>query len=346
MRVFVAGGTGAIGRPLLERLRAEGHEATVMTRSTERAAELRARGLDAVVADAFDAEAVHAAVAAARPEVVVHQLTAIPAKVGGRRYAEQLAPTNRLRRETIGTFAAAARDAGARRLVAQSVSFLLRPEGGWVKDETAPLFVDAPEPMRDAVRALEVLEGTTIGTPGLEGVVLRYGLFYGPGTSIAPDGHFAAEARRRRMPVVGDGAGRASFVHVDDAAAATVLALDRGAPGVYHVTDDEPVPARDWIPAMAAALGAPRPMRVPLWLGRLVGGPLADALVSARGASNAKARAELGFRPRYPTYREGFAAVLGASAAAGSGSAAAGSSAAAESSAAAGSSTAPSSGGA
>jgi nucleoside-diphosphate-sugar epimerase len=329
MRIFVAGGTGAIGRPLLERLRAEGHEAAVMTRSPERAAELRARGFDATVADAFDAEAVRAAVAAARPEVVIHQLTALPARMTPRRYREGLKRTNRLRRDTIGTFAGAARDAGARRLIAQSVAFVLRPEGGWVKDETAPLWVDAPDPFRDAVRALEVLEGTTIGTPGLEGVVLRYGLFYGPGTALARDGHYAGEARRRRLPVVGDGAGRASFVYIEDAAAATVLALDRGAPGIYNVTDDEPVPAREWIPAMAAAVGAPRPMRVPLWLGRLVGGPMAEALVSARGASNAKARAELGFRPRYPTYREGFAAVLGASSAAGSSSATGSSSAAA-----------------
>ena len=344
MRVFVAGGTGAIGRPLVDQLRAEGHEVTVMTRSADSAAALRARSVDAAVADAFDAEAVRGAVAAARPDVVIHQLTALPARMSPRRYREGLERTNRLRRETIGTFADAARRAGARRLIAQSVSFMLRPEGGWVKDETAPLWVDAPGPFGDAVRALEVLEGTTTGTPGLEGVVLRYGFFYGPGTAIARDGHYAAEARRRRLPVVGDGAGRASFVNVDDAAAATLLALDRGAPGIFNVTDDEPVPAREWIPAMAAAVGAPRPLRVPLWLGRLVGGPIAETLVSARGASNAKARAELGFRPRYPTYREGFAAVLGASAAAGSrsGSSAAGSSAAGSS--AAGSASAASAG--
>jgi nucleoside-diphosphate-sugar epimerase len=304
-----------------------------MTRSAERAAQLRRAGLDAVVADAFDADAVHAAIAAAHPEVVIHQLTSLPERMSPRRYREGLTLTNRLRRDTIGTFARAARDAGARRLIAQSVSFVLRPEGGWVKDETAPLWHDAPEPFRDAVRALVVLEDTTIGTPGLEGVVLRYGFFYGPGTHIAPDGHYAREARRRRLPIVGDGAGRASFVHVDDGAAATILALDRGATGIYNVTDDEPVPARDWIPALAAALGAPRPLRVPLWLGRLFGGPLAEGLVTARGASNAKARAELGFRPRYATYREGFAAVLGA--AAGSSAAAAGSSSATGSSSAA-----------
>jgi nucleoside-diphosphate-sugar epimerase len=310
MRIFVAGGTGAIGRPLLGALRAAGHEPTVMTRSARRAAALREDGVEAVVADAFDAEAVRAAILAARPEVVVHQLTAIPDRLDPRRYAELLQPTNRLRRETIGTFARAAREAGARRLIAQSVCFMLRPEGGWVKDETAPLWTDAPEGMRDAVDALGVMESTTLGTEGLEGVVLRYGYFYGPGTSYGPGGHFAEEVRRRRFPVVGDGSGRFSFVHVDDAAAATVLALEHGEPGVYHVTDDEPAPARDWVPALADAMGAKRPRRVPLWLARLAAGPVAAGMVSLRGASNAKARRELGFAPAYPTYREGFRAVF------------------------------------
>jgi nucleoside-diphosphate-sugar epimerase len=164
--------------------------------------------------------------------------------------------------------------------------------------------------MRNAVDALRVLEDTTLGTDGVEGVVLRYGYFYGPGTTYAPGGYFAEEVRRRRFPVGGDGAGRFSFVHVDDAAAATLLAMDRGAPGIYHVTDDEPAPARDWVPAMAAAMGAKPPRRVPLWLARLVAGSTAGAMTSLRGASNAKARAELGFAPSYPTYREGFPAVF------------------------------------
>jgi nucleoside-diphosphate-sugar epimerase len=328
MRVFVAGGTGAIGRPLVEQLRAGQHDVTVMTRSPESAAALRERGVDAVVADAFDAEAVRGAILAARPEVVVHQLTAIPHRLLPRRYAELLRPTNRLRRETIGTFAEAAREAGARRLIAQSVAFMLRPEGGWVKDETAPLWLDAPGGLAEAVDALRVMERTTLGTEGLDGVVLRYGYFYGPGTSFAPGGYFAEEVRRRRFPVVGDGAGRFSFIHIDDAAAATVLALDRGAPGVYHVTDDEPAPARDWLPALAAAMGARPPLRVPLWLARLVVGSSAAGMVTLRGASNAKARVDLGFRPRYPTYREGFAAVFGASAPASAPSAGSGSGAA------------------
>jgi nucleoside-diphosphate-sugar epimerase len=327
MRVFVAGGTGAIGRPLVEQLGAARHDVTVMTRSPERAAALRGQGVDAVVADAFDADRVHDALRAARPDVVVHQLTAIPHRFNPRRYGEQLRPTNRLRRETIPTFVRAAREAGARRLIAQSVAFMTRPEGGWVKDETAPIWHDAPPPLDEAVSALQAMESAVTGAEGLQGVVLRYGFFYGPGTSLGPGGAQAEDVRRRRLPVVGDGAGRFSLIHVDDAAAATVLALDRGAPGIYNVTDDEPVPAREWVPALAAVLGAKRPRRVPLWLARLVAGVPAESMVRQRGASNAKARAELGFRPRYPSYREGFAAVFGASApgsasAAGSGSAA------------------------
>jgi 2-alkyl-3-oxoalkanoate reductase len=312
VRVFVAGGTGAIGRPLVERLVAEQHAVTVMTRSPERAAALRAQGVDAAVADAFDADGVHQAVRAARPEVVVHQLTAIPARLTPRGYGKAMRPTNRLRRETIPTFLRAARDAGARRIIAQSIAFMARPEGGWVKDETAPLWHDAPPPLDEPIAALQVLESTVTAAEDLEGVVLRYGLFYGPGTSLGPGGAQAEQIRRGRLPFVGDGAGRFSFIHLDDAAAATVLALDHGTPGIYHITDDEPAPARDWVPALAALVGARRPRRVPLWLARLVAGPLAETMVQQRGASNAKARAELGFRPKYPTYREGFAAVFGA----------------------------------
>jgi nucleoside-diphosphate-sugar epimerase len=325
MRVFVAGGTGAIGRPLVERLRAAPHDVTVMTRSPDRAAALRGQGVDAAVADAFDPDQVRDAVRAARPEVVIHQLTSLPDRFNPRRYGEALRPTNRLRRETIPSFVRAAREAGARRLIAQSIAFMARPEGGWIKDETAPLWHDAPPPIDEVVAALHVLESAVTGAAGAEGVVLRYGFFYGPGTSLRPGGGQADEIRRRRFPVVGDGAGRFSFIHVDDAAAATVLALDHGAPGIYHVTDDEPVAVRDWVPALASIMGAKRPRRVPLWLARLVAGAPAETMVRQRGASNAKARAELDFRPRYPSYREGFAAVFGASLPASASASAAGS---------------------
>jgi nucleoside-diphosphate-sugar epimerase len=311
MRVFVAGATGAIGRPLVTRLLAAGHEVSAMTRSPERAAALRGRGVAAVVCDAYDADGVHRAVTDARPEVVVHQLTDLPQKIDPRRYAAAIAGTNRLRRETGPTFVRAARDCGARRLVVQSIAFALKSQGAWTHDETAPLATDAPGALGDAGQAVAELEETVTGAEGIEGVILRYGFFYGPGTADAPGGGSSEEIARRRFPVVGKGTGRFSFIHIDDAVEATVLALDHGGRGVYNVTDDEPVAARDWIPSMAAAMGARPPRRVPLWLARLVAGRMADGLVESRGASNAKARRELGWAPRHSTYREGFPAVFG-----------------------------------
>ncbi|MCU0312815.1 MAG: NAD(P)-dependent oxidoreductase [Solirubrobacteraceae bacterium] len=323
MRVFLAGATGAIGRPLAERLLGAGHEVTGTTRSPGQAAALRERGIDAVVVDALDAEALRAAVLTARPEVVVNQLTALPQRIDPRRYARDLAATNRLRREAGPVLARAAAEAGARRIVAQSISFIARPEGPPVLDEDAPLFTDAPPGLRDGVEGAADLEHATLTTPGIEGLVLRYGFFYGPGTAFGPGGSQAQDVARRRLPVVGAGTGIFSFVHVDDAADATVLALDRGGPGVYHVTDDEPLAQRDWLPLLAGALGARPPRRVPVWLARLAAGPVAGQAVSMRGAANAKARRELGWVPGHPSVRTGFAEVFGAqagSASAGSGS--------------------------
>jgi nucleoside-diphosphate-sugar epimerase len=318
MRIFLAGATGVIGRPLLRRLLADGHEVTGTTRSEQRAAALREQGAHAVVLDAFDRDAVHAAVRAAQPEVVIHQLTDLPQKLNPRKYADAIAGTNRLRRETVPTFLDAARAAGARRIVVQSIAFVLRPEGPWVQDETAP-FAELPPPMGDGPAAVRAMESALLGAEGIEGIALRYGFYYGPGTAFGPGGYSAGEIARRRFPIVGTGEGRFSFVHIDDAVEATVLALDHGAPGIYNVVDDEPAPARDWIPAMAAAMGAKPPRRVPLWLARLAAGPLALQMVAQRGSSNAKARRELGFVPRYPSYREGFPAVFGYAASAGSG---------------------------
>ncbi|HEU4978368.1 MAG TPA: NAD(P)-dependent oxidoreductase [Solirubrobacteraceae bacterium] len=306
MRIFLAGATGVIGRPLLRRLLEASHEVTGTTRSEDRAAAIRAQGAKAAVLDAFDAEAVHGAVRAAAPEVVIHQLTDLPWKLDPRRFEQAIAGTNRLRRETVPTFVDAARAAGARRIVVQSISFVLRPEGPWVQDESAPLAEGGPA---DAVKAME---SVVLGAEGIDGLVLRYGFFYGPGTSYGPGGHLAGEVARRRLPIVGSGEGRFSFVHVDDAVAATVLALDRGETGVYNVVDDEPVPAREWIPALAAAMGAKPPRHVPAWLAKLVVGPVVAQMLTQRGASNAKAKRELGFTPRFPSHREGFPAVFGA----------------------------------
>ncbi len=309
MRVFLAGGSGAIGGPLLARLLDAGHEVVALARSDARARSLRAAGAQAVVADALDAQALHAAIVGARPEVVVNQLTALPAAIRPRHYAADLAATSALRRTAYPAVARAAAQAGARRVISQSVAFMLEPEGPWVLDESAPLHRDPPPSIREAVASVRVLEDATLTTPGIEGVVLRYGFLYGAG-QLAPGGSMAEDVRRRRLPIVASGDGRFSFVHVDDAAAATVLALDRGAPGIHHVTDDEPAPQREWVPGLAQIMGAGPPRHVPLWLARLVAGPMADGAVGMRGASNAKARAELGWAPERPTWREGFAEVF------------------------------------
>ena len=312
MRVFVAGATGAIGRPLVALLLEAGHDVAAMTRSPERAAALRARGVDAVVADALDPDGTRRAIVAARPEVVVHQLTDLPARIDLRHYERDVGPTSHLREVTGPLFARAAREAGARRLVAQSVSFLTAPQGPPVLDEAAPAASDMPGAMGRVMRGTLALERAVTGAEALEGVVLRYGFFYGPGTAYGPGGSLVEDVRRRRLPIVGAGTGLSSFVSVDDAAAATMLALDRAAPGIYNVTDDEPIAQRDWVRVLAEALGAPAPFRIPLWIARLVAGPVATAAVTARGASNAKARRELGWAPRWPSVREGFPAVLAA----------------------------------
>jgi len=280
-----------------------------MTRREGRAAELREAGAEAVVCDVFDAGALNEAVTAASPEAVVHALTALPPSFKPR--SDYLAATNRVRTEGTRNLLAAAGAAGARRLIAESVAFFYEPEGDWVKDEEARLFVDPPGRFAAGRDALVELERRVTGADGLEGVVLRFGWFYGPGTYYAADGSMAEETRKRRNPIVGAGTGRFSFVHVEDAAAAVVAALDHGSPGVYNVVDDEPAPLREWLPVYAEALGAKPPRRVPVWLARLAAGPdLAAAAISMRGASNAKATRELGWQPAHPSWRDGFRASL------------------------------------
>jgi nucleoside-diphosphate-sugar epimerase len=304
MKVFVAGATGVIGRPLVRRLIAAGHQVTGMSRSEERAAGVRAAGAEAVVCDAFDGEGLRAAVVAARPEGVVHALTALPPKFNPRQ--NYLQPTNRLRTEGTRNLIAAAQAAGARRLVAESVCFFYRPEGEWVKGEEAPLYEEAPGHFREAAAAMVDLERQVTGAEGLEGLVLRCGWLYGPGTYFAADGSSAEEVRRRRYPVVGAGTGTFSFLHVEDCAAAFAAALERGGQGVYNLADDEPAPAREWLPVYAEALGAKPPRRVPFWLARLAAGTaMADAAVRMRGALNAKAKRELGWQPAHASWRQG-----------------------------------------
>jgi nucleoside-diphosphate-sugar epimerase len=313
MRIFVAGATGALGRRLVPLLVADGHQVTGMTRTAAKAAGLRAAGAEPVVADALDRDAVGRALAAARPEVVVHELTDLTGMTDFRKFDEGFAVTNRLRTEGTDHLVASARAAGARRLVAQSFAgWPFARVGGPVKTEDDPLDPDPPAALRRTLDAIRHLESAVLGAEGLEGVVLRYGGFYGPGTSAGADGFMLDELRRRRFPVVGAGTGVWSFVHIDDAASATVAAVERGAPGIYQVVDDEPAPVSAWLPALAAATGAPPPRRVPAWLARLLGGEHTVVLMTqARGASNAKARRELAWRPAHPTWRQGFRTGLG-----------------------------------
>jgi nucleoside-diphosphate-sugar epimerase len=311
MRVFVAGASGAIGRPLVRKLIAAGHEVTGMTRSDARAEEVRGAGASAAVVDVFDADALEAAMSEAAPEVVVHQLTALPERMNFRNKALYTA-TNRVRTEGSRNLIRGARAAGASRFVSQSIAFAYRPDGGPVKTEEDPLFDDAPVPFASGVEALHEMEELVLETEGLDGLVLRYGFFYGPGTHYGADGTVTQDVRRRRMPIVGAGTGVFSFIHVEDAADATVAAVGRGSPGIYNIVDDEPAPLREWVPALAAAAGAKPPRRVPAWLAKLVAGPqAADFALELRGASNEKAKRELGWQPAHPSWRSGFAESLG-----------------------------------
>jgi nucleoside-diphosphate-sugar epimerase len=312
MKVFVAGASGAIGRALVPQLLAAGHEVTGMTRREEKAEAIRAAGAKAVVCDVFDAAALESAVREAAPEVVIHELTALPPRLDPKS-KEALAPTNRLRREGTRNLVAAAKAAGARRLVAESVAFFYVPEGDRVKDEEAPAFGDAPGAFGEASRALAELERQVTEAEGLEGVVLRYGWLYGPGTYYAGDGSQTEDFHKRRMPIVGKGTGTFSFVQVEDAASATVAAVERGAPGVYNVVDDEPASVAEWLPYLARAVGAKPPYRVPRWIGRLaVGETGVSMMTQIRGSSNARAKRELGWQPAWPSWRQGFRDGLGA----------------------------------
>ncbi len=316
MKIFVAGATGVLGRELVPQLVARGHEVVGMTRSASKQDLVRGLGARPVVADALDPDAVAQAVASAEPAVIVHQLTALsgPMSVRDARRPERFRGTiltNRLRTEATDHLLAAGRAVGARRFVAQSFgAFRFARTGGPVQTEADPLDPDAPGPRQPGLEAILYLEQAVTTIEWGEGLALRYGGFYGPGTSmsLAPDAQMAAPIRKRRFPIVGDGGGVTSHVHIEDAAAATVAAVDHGQPGVYYVVDDEPAPVREWLPVLASALGAKPPRRVPRWLGRLAAGETATAMMTeARGASNEKAKRELGWQPRYASWRQGFA---------------------------------------
>jgi nucleoside-diphosphate-sugar epimerase len=315
MRVFVAGATGVLGRALVRLLVERGDTVTGMTRSASKRGVLERLGAKPVVADAFDAGAVADAVRAAEPDVVAHEMTALSELRAVRRFDRAFAQTSRLRREGTDVLLAASRDAGVPRFVAQSFcGFLLAPHGPRVVTEDDALVSEPPRPFTSMLAALRHLERAVTGASWTTGVVLRYGGFYGPGTTVSrrPPGSQSELVRRRMFPIIGSGAGIWSFIHVEDAARATVAAIDRAQRGIYQITDDEPAPVHDWLPGLAAALGARPPLRVPKWLGRLAAGPAAVVMMTeVSGASNAKARRELGWAPRYPSWREGFRDGLG-----------------------------------
>jgi len=312
MRVFVAGATGVIGRPLLEQLREAGHEVVGTTRSPERAERITKLGAKPVVLDARDAAALRGAVIETAPAVVINQLTNLPDKFNFRRMDETLAATNELRGTVGPALAGAAAEAGARRLIVQSVCFFYASTGKRAHPEEDPLLELPPDvPAGRGLVALHSLERSALETPGLEGVVLRYGYFYGAEVRLVAGGFNVDDVRRRRCPIIGEGGGIFSLLHIDDAAAATVAALESGA-GIYNICDDEPAPQAEWLPAYAQAIGAKPPRRVPVWLASLIAGKQ-QVLMATRleGASNEKAKRELGWQPRYPSWRQGFREALG-----------------------------------
>jgi nucleoside-diphosphate-sugar epimerase len=312
MKVFVAGATGALGKRLVPLLVASGYEVVAMTRSQEKADGLRAARADPVVADGLDRAAVKRAVMRSEPDVVIHQMTALTGVTNFKNFDKEFAATNLLRTEGTDHLLEAALAVGAQRFIAYSF-------GGWnyertgtaPKRETDPFDPSPPAKQRASLAAIRYLENAVTGTDGIEGVVLRSANFVGPGTSFADDGDVARMARKRLVPVVGAGTGIWSFIHVDDAARATIAAIGHGAPGIYNIADDVPAAVAEWVPELARALGAKPPRHVPARIGRLVRGEVGVSLMTGvRGISNAKAVRELGWQPRYPSYRESFRAGL------------------------------------
>ena len=309
MRVFVARGSGAIGKQLVPLLLEHGHEVIALSQSAQKARVLEALGAKVTTADALDREGVTKAIRRAGPEVIIHQLTGLASARGNcKQFDQEFALTNRFRTEGTDTLLAAARLVGARRFIAQSFcGWPFARVGGPVKTEEAPLAPNPPASFRQTLAAMRYLEGTVCRATDLEALALRYGFFYGPGTGIARDGVLVALVRQRRLPIVGDGGGIWSFIHIQDAARATVAAVERGAPGIYNIVDDELVPVVTWLPFLAEAVGAKPPRRIPAWLARLAideGG--VAMMTQSRGGSNAKARRELGWQPVYASWRCGF----------------------------------------
>jgi nucleoside-diphosphate-sugar epimerase len=307
MKIFLAGATGAVGRQLIPALVGAGHEVTGTTRAESKAGAIRSAGAEPVVLDALDRDAVLAAVAKAGPDLVIHQLTAIE-RAEFKRFDQAFAATNELRTTGLDYLLEAAQAVGARRFIAQSYTGWANPHSGSkVKTEEDPL---DPEPASASVQSLAAIRHVETVVPeaaGVEGLALRYGNFYGPGTSFDRGSEIYEAVAKRRMPIVGGGDGVFSFIHVADAARATVAALEHGRPGVYNIVDDDPAPVSEWLPYYAEVIGAKRPLRVPAWLVRPMLGEFGIAMMTTmRGSSNARARRDLDWTPAYSSWREGF----------------------------------------
>ena len=305
MRVFVTGATGALGRHLVPGLVAAGHEVTATTRTPGKVAQLRAAGAEPVIVDGLDRQAVITAVVAAAPQVIVHEMTSLASLRSLRNFDKEFAATNELRTRGTDNLLAAAAEAGTRRVIAQSYTgWPNERSGGPVKTEDDPFDSHPIASTKQGLAAIRhVEEAVPTGVP--EGLALRYGGFYGPGASEP----LLDLVRKRRVPVIGSGAGIWSFIEITDAAAATLAAVERGAPGVYNIVDSDPAPVAEWLPYLAEVAGAKPPLRVPAWIGRLLAGDLVvTQMTTIRGSSNEKARKELGWEPRYASWREGFRA--------------------------------------
>ena len=308
MKVFVAGGTGVVGKRFVPLLVKSGYEVVATTRSADRIGWLRGVGAEPVVVDGLHDDAVKEALLRSEPEVVIHQMSGLSGVRDFKRFDAEFAATNRLRTQGTDPLLAGAKAAGVARFIAQSFgNWNYERTGTGPKTEQDPLDPDPPANQRRSLEAIRYLEAAVMGVEGLEGIALRYGNFYGPGTGFALDGDLVALVRKRRLPIVGNGAGVWSFTHMDDVATATIAAIERGGPGIYNIADDEPAPVAVWLPELARAVGAKPPRHVPVWVGRLVVGEVGVSMMTQiRGASNVKAKRELGWAPRYASWREGF----------------------------------------
>jgi len=311
MRIFVAGATGALGSRLIPLLLADGHSVVGSTHTAANLSSIRNAGAEAVLADGLDAKAVTAAVLAAKPDVIIHQMTGFGSNSDLRHFDRTFAVTNRLRTEGLDNLLAAAAVARTRRFLAQSFcGWPYARSGDTVKAEEAPLDPTPPRELRRTLEAIRYLEARVLQSPTIAGLVLRYGAFYGPGTGML-DEKIVEQLRHRRFPLLGAGTGWWSLVHIDDAAAATAIAVGRGEPGVYNIVDDDPAQVADWLPALAAAAGGKPPHRIPKWLARpLAGSHLVTMMTEIRAGSNAKAKRALGWQPRHPSWRTGFRVAL------------------------------------